>query len=135
MDTVTTLIMNALQTHIVGGVKLSHVVVMLMGSLIPVLVGIALPRKQTVGYGISINKFLGLFLLQKRIFGGANIPANILQAITTAIQTTFQDVSFGVYIDSRKDITEEERKQRIEDYLAGIKSVTTPAPVAETKVE
>lgn len=116
-----TLITNALQAHLIGGVKLSHVLVMLAGSLIPILFGIILPRKRTVQYGIAINKFLGLALLQKRVFTGSNIPMNILQAIVHSIQTTFQDVSFGVYIDSRKDLTEEERKQKIEDYLNGVK--------------
>lgn len=117
MDTVTTVIISVLQTHLVAGVKVSHLVVLLLGSLFPVVVGLVLPRKHTIQYGISINKFLGLFLLQKRIFGGANIPGNILQGITQAIQTTFQDVSFGVYIDSRKDLTEEQRKQKIDEYL------------------
>jgi hypothetical protein len=111
-----TLIFNALQAHLVGGVKLSHVLVMLVGSLIPILFGIILPRKRTIQYGMAINKFLGLVLLQKRVFK-ANIPMNILQAIVLSIQTTFQDVSFGVYIDSRKDLTDEERKKKIEDYL------------------
>ena len=117
MDTLTTAIMNVLQVHLVAGVKVSHLVVMLTGSLIPIIIGLILPRRHTIQYGISIDKFLGVFLLQKRIFGGANIPANILEAIMQAVQTTFQDVSFGVYVDSRKDLTEEQRKQKIEEYL------------------
>lgn len=111
-----TLIFNALQAHLVGGVKLSHIMVMFAGSLIPILLGIILPRKRTVQYGMVINRFLGLALLQKRLFKTA-APSHILGAIMHSIQTTFQDVSFGVYIDSRKDITEEERKQKIDEYL------------------
>ena len=116
MDTLTTVIINVLQTHLIAGVKISHLVVLLLGSLFPVVIGLILPRRHTIQYGISINKFLGLALLQKRIFG-TNIPGNIIQGIIQAVQTTFQDVSFGVYIDSRKDLTEEQRKQKIEEYL------------------
>jgi len=120
MDTLTIAIMNALQIHLVGGVKVSHLLMMLMGLLIPIVLGLVLPRRHTVQYGIAINKFLGVSLLQKRIFGGTNIPANIVQAIIQAVQTTFQDVSFGVYIDSRKDLTEEQRKRKIEEYFGTI---------------
>jgi hypothetical protein len=102
---------------------------MAVGTMIPVVFGLVLPRKHTVQYGRVVNKFLGLILLQKRIFGKVNIPANILQTVTQAIQTTFQDVSFGVYIDSRKDLTEEERIKKIEEYLGPTTATpTTPQP-------
>jgi len=57
-------------------------------------------------------------LLQKRFF--QNIPdpgKSILKAATLAIQTTFQDISFGVYIDARKDLTDEEKQKKIDEYL------------------
>jgi hypothetical protein len=111
-----TLILNALQAHIVGGIKLSHILVLLAGSLFPVLFGIILPRKRAIQYGIAINKFLGLALLQKRCFKEP-LPNNILQAVIRSVQTTFQDVSFGVYLDSRKDLSKEERDKKIIEYL------------------
>jgi hypothetical protein len=100
---------------------------MVIGSMLPIVLGLVLPRKHTIQYGRAINKFLGLFLLQKRVFGRAYIPANILQAITLTIQTTFQDVSFGVYVDSRKDLTEEERIKKIAEYL-GPTTADAPGP-------
>lgn len=112
MDTLTTVIINVLQTHLVGGVKISHLLILLIGSIFPVIVGLILPRIHTIQYGIAINKFLGGVLLQKRAFN-VSIPGSIIHTI----QTTFQDISFGVYIDSRKDLTEDQRKQRIEEYL------------------
>ena len=111
MDSLTTVIINVLQTHLVGGVKISHLLILLMGSIFPVIIGLVLPRMRTIQYGIAINKFIGGVLLQKRIT--VYIPGSI----THTLQTTFQDISFGVYIDSRKDLTEEQRKQKIEEYL------------------
>ncbi|MBE3087009.1 MAG: hypothetical protein IMZ64_12430 [Bacteroidetes bacterium] len=111
-----TLIIQVLQAHLVGGIKVSHVLVMLAGSLIPVLFGIILPRKRSIQYGMAINKFLGLALLQKRCFK-TPLPNNILQAIICSVQTTFQDVSFGVYLDSRKDLSKEDRENKIIEYL------------------
>jgi hypothetical protein len=111
-----TLLINALQAHLVGGVKVSHILVMLAGSFIPILLGIILPRKRSVQYGMAINKFIGMALLQKRYFK-APLPDNILQAIIRTVQTTFQDVSFGVYLDSRRDLSKEERDKKITEYL------------------
>ena len=127
--------MTVLHTHVIGQVNILHLLAMAIGSMVPIVVGLVLPRKHTIQYGRVINKFLGMILLQKRIFGGANIPANILQAITLAIQTTFQDVSFGVYVDSRKDLTEEERIKKIEEYLGPTTAdvPTTDAPTTTPK--
>jgi hypothetical protein len=116
MDTLIFNALQTLQTHLIGGVKLSHVLVMLVGSLIPVLFGLILPRKRAIQYGIAVNKFLGMALLQKRYFK-APVTNNILQALVLSVQTTFQDVSFGVYLDSRKDLTKEDREKKITEYL------------------
>lgn len=61
-------------------------------------------------------------MFQKRCFGKICVPENIVEAIIQTVQTTFQDISFGVYIDSRKDITPEEKQKKIDEYL-----ITVPA--------
>jgi hypothetical protein len=117
-------LVTVLHTHVVGKITILHILIMVAGTVFPILLGLILPRKHTIQYGIAIDKFLGLALLQKRIFGG-NIPGNIIEKTIQTIQTTFQDVSFGVYIESRKDLTEEQRTQKIDEYL---KNTANPKP-------
>lgn len=96
----------------------SHLVVLIVGFLIPVIIGLFLTRLKTVQYGMFLNRFIGTLLLQKRFF--QNIPdpgKSILKAAALAIQTTFQDMSLGVYIDARKDLTDEEKQKKIDEYL------------------
>lgn len=92
-----------------------HMVWAAVGTLIPVIVGLILPRKKTVQYGMAINTFLGTLLLQKR---ATKLPRNILESLLHVIRTTFQDLSFGVYISSRQDFSKEEKQKKIEEYLA-----------------
>jgi hypothetical protein len=92
-----------------------HMVWAAVGTLIPVIVGLVLPRKKTVQYGMAINKFLGSLMLQKR---ATKLPGNILQSLLHTIRTTFQDLSFGVYISSRQDLSKEEKQKKVEEYLA-----------------
>ena len=127
MDSVIVVIQSILQGH-VAGVKVLYLVAIAVGTFFPVLVGIILPRRHTIGYGRAINKFLGLALLQKRVYGKVDVT-NMFQAIILTIQATFQDVSFGVYIDSRKDLTEEEKKKKTEEYL-GVTPPKDPIPPA-----
>jgi len=110
-------IMILLKTNVIGHIQVYHILSVLGGTLFPVILGMVLPRKRTIHYGMLINKTLGLALLQKRVFKNCSIPNNILANIILTIQTTFQDVSFGVYLDSRKDITDEEKNKRIEEYI------------------
>ena len=104
-----------LQMHVVGNMNVLNVLTMAAGAIIPIIFGLALPRKNTVGYGRWINRTLGLALLQRRHL--PNMPSNIIEIIIANIQTTFQDISFGVYIDARKDLTPEEKQKKVDEYL------------------
>lgn len=134
MDTLLMHLNGMLTAHVVGGVSLWHVLAMGTGTLIPVIIGIILPRKKTIQYGMLINKTLGLALLQKRRFG--SVPNNIIEGVIATVQTTFQDVSFGVYIDSRKDLSFEDKQKKISEYLIQVPAVTPPQetkPAEEVK--
>jgi hypothetical protein len=134
MDTLLMQLNGILTTHVVGKISLWHVLAIGAGSLIPVIIGIILPRKKTIQYGILINKTLGLALLQKRHFG--SVPTNIIESIIATIQTTFQDMSFGVYIDARKDLSSEEKQNKISEYLVQVPAVKPPEetkPAEESK--
>lgn len=103
--------------------KMISLALILAGSILPSLIGMILPRKKTIQYGIGINKFLGTIFLQKRSFKS---PAaeTLWQRLGMTIQTTFQDLSFGVYLDGRKDLTKEEKDKKITEYLS-----TAPAEI------
>lgn len=122
MDTLFTHVKIFLETSIFGKIQIIHLLSVFGGVLIPILFGLILPRKRTVQYGILINRILGLALLQKRVFKNFDLPDNIIEAIALAVQTTFQDISFGVYIDSRKDLTPEDKQKKIKEYLTPEKS-------------
>jgi hypothetical protein len=124
MDSLMIALNSLMKTNVAGGMDVSTLLIMSAGTLIPILVGILLPRKKTIQYGMLINKTLGLALLQKRHFG--NIPTNIIQEVIATFQTTFQDVSFGVYIDARKDLSPEEKQKKIDEYLTQVKAVEPP---------
>lgn len=124
MDSLLVTLSSILGTDVIGKVKVLHILSLGVGSMIPFLVGILLPRKNTIHYGMLMNSFLGKIMFQKRVYGKLVIPANVVEAIIHTVQTTFQDISFGVYIDSRTDITPEERQKKIDEYLL------PPAPPA-----
>ena len=98
-----------------------HFIVLLFGIILPVLIGLVLTRRKTIQYGMFINKFVGAILLQKRLFGKIPEPEkSFLQTMIENFQTTLQDISYGIYIDSRKDITDEDKQKKINEYL-GVK--------------
>jgi len=103
--------------------RMVNLALILAGSILPSLIGMILPRKKTIQYGMVINRFLGTVFLQKRSFKS---PAaeSLWQRLGLTIQTTFQDLSFGVYLDGRKDLTKEEKDKKITEYLL-------PAPTIE----
>ena len=110
----------------------TNLVLVIIGSLLPSIIGIVLPRRQTITYGMFINKFIGTIFLQKRRFQ-APAAENLWEALGHAIQTTFQDLSFGVYLDGREDLSSDDKKAKIEDYLITVPAApapAVPAPVA-----
>jgi len=123
MDTLLTTIAELLGKDVIGSINVLNILSLGAGSLIPFIVGMILPRSKTVQYGRLMNSFLGKLLLQKRVYG--KIPTNIVEGLIQTVQTTFQDISFGVYIDSRKDITPEDKKKKVAEYLV------PPAPPAK----
>lgn len=102
----------------VAGVTVQNILIAAAGTLVPIIFGLVLPRRRTVQYGMWINRTLGMALLQKRNAKAAS--QGIIHIILANIQWTFQDMSFGVYIDARQDLTPEEKQQKIEEYLSTI---------------
>lgn len=91
-------------------------VTLLAGILLPILIGMILPRRYTILYGAMINGWVGKILGQRRasfISRGMGIWGIFLHTI----QTTFVDLSFGIYISSREDFSKEQKAQKIEEYL------------------
>lgn len=95
---------------------LINLLLVLLGTALPPALALALPRKKTVQYGMALNRFIGALFLQKRTW---KFPAakSLWQKIGLTLQSTFQDLAFGVYISARVDLTKEERARKIEEYL------------------
>jgi hypothetical protein len=91
----------------------------ILGTILPLLIGLFLTRKRTVGYGRWITKTIGKILLQKRIFG-IPIPTNLKDALLMHLQSTMQDIAFGIGIEGRTDLTPEQKQEKVNEYL-GIK--------------
>ena len=115
MSHLITNLLLLLHTPVCGKITVLNIILMVTGTLVPIILGLILPRKRTIHYGMWINKTLGLALLQRRHFG--SMPQNVTQGIIATIHTTFQDVSFGVYIDARQDLSPEEKEKKINEYL------------------
>lgn len=94
----------------------SQVVSFIVGIIVPALISAFFSRKGTVKFGILIYKFLGSIMLQKRATC-LKMPATKIGQILYSIRTTFVDMSFGVYIASRKDLSNDEQNAKIDDYL------------------
>jgi len=96
--------------------SLINLILIILGTILPPVLGMLLPRKRTIQYGIAINKFLGTIFFQKRVFKYKGTES-IWQKLGETIQTTFQDLSFGVYISGRTDLTKKEKQKKIDEYL------------------
>ena len=82
--------------------------------MFPIFIGTILPRRKTIGYGRLIYKFFKVALAQKRIH---IIPSTIVQNIIIVLRSTFVDLSYGIYIESRTDLTPEEQEKKIDEYI------------------
>lgn len=74
----------------------TYIIVLILGSGIPIVIGMILPRKGTVGYGRFLYKWIGGLLVQKRIHP---ITGGLINGLLTTIRSTFVDLSFGVYLE------------------------------------
>lgn len=92
------------------------VISLVVGSLVPAILSMALPRGGTVKFGMSVYKMLGMALGQKRATH-IGIPASTWSKLLLVIRTTFTDLSFGIYIASREDLSAEDRKKKVDEYL------------------
>jgi len=109
---------------------LTTILVFVCGTLLPLFIGLILPRRKTVGYGRLVYKLLGTLLLQKRLH---NIPASVLGSIINMLRATFVDFSFGIYIESRTDLSVEDKTSKIEEYISiTLKNETTPETPVDT---
>jgi len=90
------------------------VVNLVVGSFIPALVSMFLPRKKTIQFGIMIYRVVGAFLLQKR---NPKISEGKWGKLVHFVQTTFVDLSFGIYLGSRTDFSEEQIEAKITEQI------------------
>ena len=97
-----------------NGKTFSYLAIFLAGLIIPVLIGIILPRRKTIVYGRIIYKFLGNCLAQTRI---QEISGSTFQSLGAVIRSTFVDLSFGIYIESRSDLSDTDKEKKIQEYL------------------
>ena len=84
--------------------------------VIPLIIGFFLPRRQTIKYGMIIYNSIGFLLMQCRHYK-LSLPTNLISNALLVVRTTFTDLSFGVYLASRIDLTREEIAQKIKEYL------------------
>lgn len=110
----------------------SQVVSLIVGILVPAIISAFFSRKGTVKFGILIYKFLGSMMLQKRATC-LKIPSTKFGQILYSIRTTFVDLSFGVYIASRKDLSSDEQNKKIDDYLHLAKQIEEGKQVTDEK--
>jgi hypothetical protein len=108
-----------------------NLIIFIAGFVIPILFGMMLPRRKTVGYGRVIYRFMGTLMLQKRVH---TLPTSILATIVTVIRSTFVDISYGVYIESRTDLTSEEKESKIQEFL-NLTLGKTEQPPAQTDTD
>ena len=88
----------------------------IIGSMIPTVISMILPRAGTVKFGMTLYKLLGGALGQKRATN-IGISAGSWSNFLMMVRTTFTDLSFGVYIASREDMAEDVKKTKIDEYL------------------
>jgi len=103
----------------------------LIGSVLPTFISVFLPRRKTIGFGRIIYKFLGGAFLQKRATH-LKISEGIWGNLMLMIRSTFTDLSFGVYIESREDFTDEQKDQKTEEYINLHKTTSNNANQGDT---
>jgi hypothetical protein len=127
--------MDSLITMVTGVINhntsLINLIIFIIGFFIPALIGMVLPRQKTIGYGRIIYRLFGTMLAQKRLH---MMPDNIWQTFLTLVRSTFVDMSYGVYIESRVDLSKEEKEKKIQEYL-DLTHIKPEAPADQTKVE
>jgi len=95
----------------------NELIIAAISIIVPYLIGLVLTRKKTIGYGMVIYNIIGGLTLQKN--PRFKQYSGIFQALLGAFVSTLADISFGIYIASRRDITKEQRQKKIEIYLNG----------------
>lgn len=114
MDSVM-VVVNSIAGLVKNNASFSSILLVLIGFILPAVIGMILPRRKTIGYGRFIYKSLGIFLAQKRL---NTSPTHPLLNILNVLRTTFIDMSYGVYIESRTDLSKEDVDKKIEEYIA-----------------
>lgn len=90
------------------------VVNLIVGSFIPAMISLFLPRRKTIQFGIMIYRVVGAFLLQKRF---PKISEGKWGRLVHFVQTTFVDLSFGIYLGSRADLSTEQIEVKIKEQI------------------
>jgi len=87
----------------------------IVGNIGLTFFSVILPRKKTIGFGITIWKFLSKILCQKQP-EKLPISNSIWNKIMVTIESTLTDLSFGIYIASR-EYNNEKLNEEIEKYI------------------
>lgn len=99
----------------------------LVGSVLPALISLALPRHRTVQFGRAVYKAFKIVLLQKRATQ-LGVPMGAWSKLLMVVRTTLTDLSFGIYIESREDMADQEKLQKESEYLNLHATVQDSAP-------
>ena len=109
MDTLMTSLI-----HLASKGPTINLILMVLGTLLPFLVGMFLSRRNTIRYGGLVYKILGGLMLQKRI----HTPAiDFASKLLLMIRSTFVDLSFGIYLESRTDLSKKEKEKKVLEFL------------------
>jgi len=95
---------------------LPYIIALLVGTVLPAVLALIFPRHLTVQYGMALYRFVGFIMAQKRA-SLLKVNGDSLSRLLYVIRTTFVDLSFGVYIASRGDLTEKDKNEKITEYL------------------
>jgi len=84
-----------------------------LAALLPFILGLILPRKKTIGYGIFVYNWIGKILLQtgNKVSSGRAAANAIL-----AVRTTFVDFAYGIYLGS-KNLSKSDRIVMVETHI------------------
>lgn len=98
---------------------LALVIAFVVGTLIPTIIALILPRRKTISFGMAIYDLVGGTMLQKRAHN-IPLPQSRWQKLRLVLRSTFADAAFGVYVASRKDWSRDQKEAKIKEYIDAV---------------
>jgi len=93
-----------------------YIIALLIRTVLPAVLAMVFPRHYTVRYGMALYQFVGHLMAQKRA-SLLRVNGDALSRFFFVVRTTFVDLSFGVYIASRDDLSKQDKETKIKEYL------------------